>query len=341
MARRSIVLTALLLCFADGSPSFGQESSLEIKRPLIARDVCMAMASKFATGDSISFSDGHFQVVKGTQSVTVYEGSVPITSIPGFTFSEFNHCLDIVLSSIEQARPPSDSKSLLEAYLAGYELGEIQNIGVCIQSAAMGGFYIGEKQNNNMPVQEDFIQKLVISVTKSVTRRVKRFSHQNIALGLPSDLKFYNYFPDRWVPYFTADSIASSTEAINDVTSSDYEDYVGIGQLTGRMKRTFLYGTFFSAILQMTQGFDDRARRAQTYLPSSMRCLQITYQEDRSRLLQLLNELQISMEIPDFAGAISNGQAIANDPNADNTWTERFFDERVTAKITRFIRSQP
>ena len=41
----------------------------------------------------------------------------------------------------------------------------------------------------------------------------------------------------------------------------------------------------------------------------------------------------------DFAQAVSNGHAIAGSLNGDNSWAERYFDERVTMRIRQVLRS--
>jgi hypothetical protein len=339
MFARLIVFVAISGCICVDS-TYAQSQTADERRPLIARDTCLAMATKFASGDTVEFENGRFRVVKGAQSVTVYEGAVSIASIPGFTYSEFNRCLDIVISSLERARPSTDSKVLLEAFMAGYELSDVQNVGICIQSAAMGGFYIGDRTQGNVPLQRDRIEKFVLAVSTSVARRVKRFSNRDVALDLVSYLRFYNYYPDRVVPYFSADAIQSSTEVINDVTTSNSEDYFNLGRVTGGLKRGFLYATFFTAILDSTQGRgDDRSFRAQNYLPSSLQCLRVSYEQGRSRLYQASRDLGISLQIPDFAQAVSNGHSIAGSLNGDNSWTERYFDERVTTRIRQLLRN--
>jgi hypothetical protein len=328
----------LIACLGVGA-AFAQSQTADERRPLVARDVCMAMATKFASGDSIEFENGRFRVVKGTQSVTVYEGAAPIASIPGFTFSEYNHCLDVVFSSFERARPITDSKAFVEAFSAGYELSQIQSIGVCIQPAAMGGLYLGDTLQGNLPLQRDRIEKLVIAASKSIARRVKRFSNRDISLDLVSNVRFYNYYPDKLVPYFSTDAIEDSNDILNDVVSSALEDYVNMGRFTGRLKVTFLFATLFSATLASTQGHgDERAFRMQSYLPGGLQCLRAAYEQERSQLYQASRELRISLQIPDFAQAVSNGQAIASALNDDKTWVERYFDERVTTKIRQVLR---
>jgi hypothetical protein len=153
VARATFILVVAGYC--GNSSANAQSQIAEERRPLLARDVCLAMATQFATGDTITFENGHFRAVKGAQSVTVYGDATPIAKIPGFSYPEYNHCLDIVISSFEGAHPATDAKNFLESFMAGYELADIQNIGVCIQPAAMGGFYLGDRAQGNVPSQKD------------------------------------------------------------------------------------------------------------------------------------------------------------------------------------------
>jgi hypothetical protein len=290
----------------------------------------VGIAANFASANDgdITFQAGHFRVEKAHGSVTVFEGAVRVTEIPGFTYLSYNDCLDRLLSNFERTRRTEESKNFLEAFMTGYELNEMLNVGICLRSAAMGGFYIGDKQNDNEPVQQDVLKNLALAVSKSVVRRVKRFSGRDIDLNLTDDLMYYRYYRDRSVPYFRPQSIQDQNDAVNDLAASDDEDYVAMGRITGKMKRTFVYFVGLSRVLQSVQGtFDDRAMRANNYFPSSLQCLHSVYLEDKSRLQQIMEDLNMSdiLEIPDLEAAIANG--------------EQFFDQRVTAKIRQFIKT--
>jgi hypothetical protein len=331
MLSHATALIAGCIYSISAGPSYAQTIlGADQQRGLLARDVCLAMSTNFATGDSITYENGRFRVVKGTQSITVYEGATPLATVPGFTYTEYSHCLDIVLSGVESSRPAPDAKGTVEALTAGNELGEIQSIGLCAQSAAMGGLYIGDMQSDNAPVQMEYLEKLVLSVSKSITRRVKRFSNKEIRLTLVNDLQFYNYVQGRLVPYFSIDAIQDSTDVVSDATPSGYEDYVDIGRIAGRMRRAFLYGTVFSFLLQRPPN-PGVAYRAQMYLPRSLQCLENSYQRDRANIYEYARRLGISLQVPEFNQAVSNGSRLV--PNGDNVWAERFFDERVTVRL--------
>src|ERR1700731_3416446 len=87
------IITILLCCVAEGR-SFAQESSADERRALISRDVCVGIAANFASANDgdITFQAGHFRVEKAHGSVTVFEGAVRVTEIPGFTYLSYNDC---------------------------------------------------------------------------------------------------------------------------------------------------------------------------------------------------------------------------------------------------------
>jgi hypothetical protein len=163
----------------------------------------------------------------------------------------------------------------------------------------MGCLYIGDMQGDNAPVQMEYLEKLVLSVSKSITRRVKHFSNKDIHLTLVNDLQSYIYVQGRLVPYFSIDAIQASTDVVSDATPSGYEDYVDIGRIAGRMRRAFLYGTLFLFLLQHPPN-PGGAYRAQMYLPRSLQCLENSYQRDRANIYEHARRLGISLRAPEF-----------------------------------------
>ena len=338
MRRMVMAVTLITWPLAINCPVSAQ-SPTDASRPMLARDICMAPASKFASGASITFSDGRFKAIYGQGTMTVYEGAVPITQIPGFTFGELTHCLDTVLSYLERSRNSADSRSGLEMFNAGYELGEAINIGICMQSAAAAGFFLGDP--NNAPMENSAIKVLATAASKSVARRIKRVSGQEIDLRLQDSMEFYNYFPNHFVPYFRSETIESSTEALEDAAPSDYEDQVKLGLTTAKLKNEFLFATIFYGQVEKTRGgFDPSSQRAQSYLPITLQCLENVYRQDSSRFLQIAHDLHLNVTLPNFSLALNNGSRAAQQPTADNSWAQRVFDDQVTVSLRGLIKQQ-
>jgi hypothetical protein len=328
------ILLLLTVLFLNAKELAAQQQSADIDRAQAARDICAGIAAKFANspGAKISFESGRFRVDNATGTLTVFESAVPVAQIPGFTFTAYAICLDKLIEGFEKGRKREEAKAKLEAFSAGYELSEALNIGICVRSAAMGGFYIGDTQNDdNIPLRQQRLKELMLAISKSVNRRLTQLSNQSASVNFVQDLQFYSFYQDRPVPYFTSDRIQTTMDSFYDIVPNDPHEYASLGALVGRLKRTYLYGFSFSFILQSTQnGFDDRANRARTFLPASLNCLARTYGEDTNRLKGALVDLNISnvSEIPDFVAALSRGQQ-----------GQFLFDQAVASKLRQFLRS--
>jgi hypothetical protein len=309
-----------------------QGQSIDEDRALVARDICVGIAAKFAhaPGGKISFEAGRFRVTDADGTLTVFEGSVPVARIPDFSFTEFVKCIKDFYSAFENARKQNEAGARLEAFSAGYELSDALTIGVCARSAAMGGFYIGDVQNDNVPLQKERVSQLVLALSKSAERRLSNLSRRPITFELAGKLKFYNFYQDRFVPYFDTEAIFTSLESFNDAMPATPREYGSLGLVVGRMKRTFLYSIEFSFVLRSVQTvFDDRANRARAFLPASLQCLARAYNEDMHRLRDAMDELGISTieRIPDLSTAYSMG-----------TDGQYLFERTVTQKIRHFLK---
>ncbi|MBR0941583.1 hypothetical protein [Bradyrhizobium liaoningense] len=331
--QNSWIASIVVACGAGLFPLTAGAQSADEQRALLARDICVGVAAKFANGppgSDISFQSGKFSVRGANGSLTIFENAVSIANIPGFNYSNYNNCLDTLISGFEQNRRASEAKSHLEAFSAGYELSETLNVGICMNSAAMGGYYIGDMQNNNVPLQRQRLQQLALSVSKSVSRRIRRLSASAIDLNLADDLAFYSYYADRPVPYFPGDAIQRRLDDLNDAIPDGELDYAGLGALVGRMQREHLYGGALMGMLQAMQFRpDERAARAQTYFPPSIQCLVRNYGDDTNRLRRAANDLGISrLSIPQLA-------PFSFDANSSMQYT---FSNSVTAEIRRFLK---
>jgi hypothetical protein len=327
-----------------------QDNPVDERRAYIARDVCVGMGANFANapdGGDISFQAGRFTVQRGRGTITIFEGAVKLLEMPGFTYQSYTLCLDRLIAGLESTRRQEDAVKSLEAFMAGYELADVLSVGTCMRSAAMGGYYVGDLESQGRPARAEYVGSLVDSVAKSVVRRVKRFSGQEIFLDLGHDWKLYPFYRDRAAPYFLPEDIGAHRTAVMDVASSREADYVNLGFVVGRMKRSFLYGTILSMFLQNSVGrFDDRAMRANTYFPPSLQCLQRGYTDDQSRLIQGAADLRLRgrLSVPNFDVAIVNGQTAppatidGRDTGASSASAVSYFDQRVTAKIRQELR---
>ncbi|WFU70026.1 hypothetical protein [Bradyrhizobium sp. CB2312] len=287
---RLFVIGSALIASAEAG---AQSSSSDERRALIARDVCVGPLARFANADSgnISFQDGRFRVERAGSSVTVFENSLRVTELPGFTFTSYDNCVERFLSGAERTRKAEDSKRQNDAFLAGYELGEILSVGICLRSAAMGGFYFGDSQSGNIPYQEEQLRKLLLSTGKSIARRMRRLNNQAPQLDLEGGLSFYHFVRDRPVPYFEVRDAQDYADQLTDAASAsaDDEDHVKLGLIVGRMNKTFQFSGGISALYQALRGgFDARSARADQFLPPTLDCLANTYSQDAPRLRQAL-----------------------------------------------------
>lgn len=303
-----IVVGSALVLSAEAT---AQSPSSDERRALLARDVCVGPLARFANAQSgdVSFQDGRFRVERAGGSVTVFENSLRVTELPGFTYTSYDNCVERYLSGAERTRRAEDSKRQSDAFLAGYELGEILSVGICLRSAAMGGFYFGDRQSGNIPYQEDQLRKLLLSTGKSIARRMRRLNNRAPELDLDSGLNFYRFVPDRPVPYFDTRDAQDFADQLTDVASAsaEDEDYVKLGLVVGRMDVTFKLSAGISALYQSVQGnFDARAARANQFLPPTLDCLASSYTQDTSRLRQALSSLGIqSVRAPPLVIATS------------------------------------
>jgi hypothetical protein len=341
----------MILNLALTAQSTAQGSSFDERRPYIARDLCVGIGAKFGNapeGGEISFEAGQFRVQQGRGVITIFEGSTKLTEIPGFNYKSYTECLDVLLARFERVTKPQDATKPLEAFMAGYELGDVLNVGMCMRSAAMGGYYIGDIQDRGRPLQQGQLEKLTESVSKSVVRHVKRFSGQDITLDLLTDLKHYRFFADRSAPYFDPEDVQSIRDSVNDVTSSNDADYFNMGFVVGRMKRVFLHMTALTGMLESIKGrFDERAMRANQLFPASLQCLRRVYLDDQGRLRQIADDLGLArrFNIPDVDVAFENGRMLTmttvngQDTGVDNSKSVQYFDERVTARIRQSLRN--
>lgn len=288
-----LIGVALALCCARAS---AQSSSPDERRALLARDVCVGPLARFANAQdgNVSFQDGRFRVERAGSSVTVFENSLRVTELQGFTYTSYDSCVDRFLSASERTRRAEDSKRQNDAFLAGYELGGILSVGMCLRYAAMGGFYFGDRQSGNVPFQEDQLRKLLLSTGKSIARRMRRLNNRAPELDLDNGLNFYRFVPDRPVPYFDMRDAQDFADQLTDVASAsaDDEDYVKLGLVVGRMDKTFQLSAGISALHQSVQGnFNARTARANQFLPPTLDCLASSYAQDTSRLRQALSNL--------------------------------------------------
>jgi hypothetical protein len=340
MKWRTCAGSSVLFALSAGV-AFAQTPSTDERRPLIAREVCN-IGAKFASGDNatVSFNAGRFRVEGARGSLTIYEGSVRLTEVPGFSYKGYTDCIELVLASFERNRPAEDPNKFYDAFMAAYELSDVLHIGTCMRSAATGGIYIGDMQNNNLPVQEDFIAKLIISVGKSVERRIKRAFGRSTAVteNLKRDLRIYRLYAGRLHPYFEPENIQTQNEFMKDFASARMEEYIELGRTAGRMNRMFYNMTVLSAFLQTSQGqFDERARRANTYFPSSLQCLERLYIQDIGRLRQAAAEVSVEgMDIPSIPDAIAAGRAFAGGHDVS---PRDLFNRRVPTRVRQSIRA--
>jgi hypothetical protein len=304
------------------------QSSSDERRALIARDVCVGPLARFANADSgnISFQDGRFRVERAGSSVTVFENSLRVTELPGFTYTSYDNCVERYLSGAERTRRAEDSKRQNDAFLAGYELAEILSVGICLRPAAMGGFYFGDTQSGNVPYQEDQLRKLLLSTGKSIARRMRRLNNQTSQLDLESGLNFYRFVRDRAVPYFEVREAQDYADQLTDAASAsaDDEDHVKLGLIVGRMNKTFQLSGGISALYQTAQGGPDpmRAARANQFLPPTLDCLRSSYAQDAPRLRQALGVLGIQNVRPPPL-MIATSQDVVERFNNDVTSTIR------------------
>lgn len=267
---RSLCLIIVGSALVASAEAAAQSSSFDERRALIARDVCVGPLARFANVQSgdVSFQDGRFRVERAGGSVTVFENSLRVTELPGFTYTSYDNCVERYLSGAERTRRAEDSKRQNDAFLAGYELAEILSVGICLRSAAMGGFYFGDRQSSNIPFQEDQLRKLLLSTGKSIARRMRRLNAQAPQLDLDSSLSFYRFVANRPVPYFDARDAQDLADQLTDAASASADDYVKLGLIVGRMNKTFQFSGGISALYQGAQGgFDARAARANQFLP--------------------------------------------------------------------------
>jgi hypothetical protein len=333
-----------LLLIQSSGFAFAQPASTDERRPLIAQAVCTGIGAKFASGDNaiISFNAGKFRVEGARGSLTIYENSVQLTEVSGFSYKNYTACIEVVLSSFERNRPTEDPNKFYDAFMAAYELSDALHVGTCLQSAASGGLYFGDMQNNNLPTQEDFIAKAVVSIGKSVERRIKRVFDRttNVTETLKRDLRIYRLFPGRLYPYFEAEKIQSLNEFMKDFASARMEDYLELGRTAGRMNRMFHSIGVLSAFLQTTQGqFDDRARRANASFPPSLQCLYQLYSQDIARLKQTAVDVGIeAMDVPAVQEAVTAGRTFAA---ASGPSPRDLFNRRVATRVRQAIRTSP
>jgi hypothetical protein len=329
-----IIAFLFLTLMVQSKEVSAQQQSSNLDRALVARDLCVGIAAKFANspGANISFQSGQFKVDNANGTLTVFENTVPIAQIPGFTYTAYSQCLDRLIEGFDKGKRADEAKARLEAFSAGFELSDILNIGICVRSAAMGGFYIGDTSNDdNIPLKQQRLQQLTLAVSKSVNRRLSNLTNQPAALDFVNSLRFYNFFPDRLVPYFPSDVIQTNIDSFFDIVPDDPHDYASLGVLVGRMKRSFVYGFGFSFILQTVQnGFDDRANRARASLPPSLHCLSRMFAEDANRLSSALSDLNISNvdSIPNFTSVVPYGPG-----------GQFQFDQAVVSKLRQALRT--
>ena len=308
------------------------EPSLDERRVLIARDVCAGFAANFATtqGGSISFSAGHFRVEGSQGTVTIFEGDVRLTEIPGFSYSTYNDCLDKVLSRLERTRKAEDSKRALEAFNASFELNQLLSTGICLQSAAKGGFYFGNLDQGGVPLEQRFLSEFLTVVAKSVERRLVVFSGQHPELSLADGLKFYRYVPGRAVPYFDQITITRENAELSGAASAELEGYLAIGGISGQMRTVYEYIVGLTDLLQSGQGrFDERSVRLKTTVPPSLSCLWNAYRSDKEKLLREIKVLSIEgiVDVPNPMNATVASVSIGGE-----------FDDKVTVRLRKYLR---
>jgi len=319
------------------SASFAQTSP-DQDRTLIARDVCIGVGARFASGGNISYQAERFRVEQGRGSVTVFEGAVKITEIPGFTYTNYTNCLESVFSHFEKTRAVADSKNGPEIFSAVYELNTFLHIGICMSSAAKGGGSFIQIEPGRESLEE-FFGKYSAAVSTSVSRRVKRYSGRDIALGIAGRMQYYRYQPGRAVPYFERDSIQAANDAVQNVTSSQYDDYIRIARIAARMRQTFMYALGVSGGLDRARAYGEQLKLS--HYPAALDCLNGFYRNDSRNLREVAADLGInSPSVPTFETALSIGQAVARGQmRADRMFAQSFFEERVTATIRSAIRT--
>ncbi|RUM13484.1 hypothetical protein EFD56_27920 [Rhizobium phaseoli] len=257
------------------------------QRIYIARDVCAAFTAKWANapGGSVTLDAGKFKVRGNSSTVTIFENSVKLAEIPGFSYSSFNECLDKIINGLEQSRKSAESKHQVEAFTAGAELGALLSIGKCLRSAAMGGFYLGDMDQGGSPIPGNTLSKMVAAIGKSVGKRLSRVSGEDLNVSLDNRVSYYRFVQGREVPYFDTQDAVTITSALEDYLPPDLVDYWQGGILVGKMGTEFKFAVSFAQILSDARGrFDARSMRAQQFFPPTLQCLSNAYNDDIANL---------------------------------------------------------
>lgn len=314
-----------------------QSATTDEKRALIARDVCSGFSSKFISTEDdsadVSFSQGRFTIKRNKGSVTVFEDSVPVTKIPGFTFTDYQECIESLIAAFERSRSASASKKNLEAFNAGYELNFALSIGVCLESAARGGMYLGNTEvDPPKPMDREELENQMFATSKSISARVKVITGEEIETQLNDDLMFYEFVPNRVVPYFETSMVDDYMSELLSATEGDQSEYVKLGAITAQMARVLPIAIVLNQFLsEARQRNDPRSIRLQRFLPSSLDCMKRHYSRNAGRLEQLTSELSVDaeFEVPQLQDLF-----FGNTPEELNT----YFDRVVTSPIRKFLR---
>ena len=353
MLLRLVTSLAVLVIFgASALIAQEVEQRAYAARAYIARDVCN-VAANFANasdGGEIAREAGQFRVQKGRGSVTVYEGVGGLDEVPGFTYKDYNDCLERVISALERLNSSQDAAGSAVAFDAGYELGTVLNEGTCMRSAAKAGFYVGNPEYPGVPPrQQESLEKLATAASKSIARQVKKLSGNDISLELERKVKFHRFYADQPFPYFAPEDIQEVMEFVHDAISSKYSDYLDLGFVVGRMERASEFIVMLSSMVEFLRNLaDDRFKRAvNEYVPQSLACLRETYVIDQSRLQRRVDDLNLAgrISIPSVESALEAGRSasftekgIGIPPFARST---HVFDELVTARIRQSLRAAP
>jgi hypothetical protein len=178
-------------------------STIDDDRTLVARDICTGLAANFVHGSNadISFSAGRFTVSKASGNLTVFDGAVPVTEIKGFSYSDYLSCLQEMINDISSQQKSSQQQASIQILDGAFELNKTLAIGACLQSAAQGGYYMGNLENGAI-LQDTFYSAMFSSVSNSVDKRLKDSGSPELRIDLNGNVQYYRFYQDREVPYF-------------------------------------------------------------------------------------------------------------------------------------------
>lgn len=324
-----------VLCLFLCSRTQAAEETVDERRVLIARAVCVGFGANFANtdGGDIKFQAGRFQVKDASNNLTVFEGAVKITEIPGFIYGDYTRCVEQLIKRFEYTRRKSDSKATLEAFNAALELNAVLSIGLCVEYAARYGLFFTDEQGLSR-LDQNGLTSMLVSASESISSRTKRFMEDSKKIDFSERLEFYRYYPDKPIPYFRPDAINYYNTQLESGATTEATNYIGLGKSVGKLTWNYMYLWMFSRIMHAAiYRADDDGARARAAVPPTLGCLQNSYLAEKNNLESILEELNISgIDIPNpQTSEMFNSSQEAN----------KSFSHFVTIPVRRYLKNLP